>query len=172
MFYKLQVLWKTAGLHNVALALFYYSLYAGISYGPILILNSLVQHFQGTKIIPLGVLWFNVSLIFALPMMGSLYASMSNIILAHVSVQFRNVLVNKIYRKAMVLSPAARQKSSTGQIITMFSNDTKQIQSFLFFLNNIIVAPAQIIVALALIYLQVGVATFVGYVISNDLYID
>lgn len=87
---------------------------------------------------------------------------MSNIILAHVSVQFRNVLVNKIYRKAMVLSPAARQKSSTGQIITMFSNDTKQIQSFLFFLNNIIVAPAQIIVALALIYLQVGVATFVG----------
>lgn len=88
---------------------------------------------------------------------------MSNIILAHVSVQFRNVLVNKIYRKAMVLSPAARQKSSTGQIITMFSNDTKQIQSFLFFLNNILVAPAQIIVALALIYQQVGTATFVGW---------
>jgi ABC-type multidrug transport system fused ATPase/permease subunit len=87
---------------------------------------------------------------------------MSNIIIAHVSIQFRNALVNKIYRKAMVLSPAARQKSSTGQIINMFSNDTKQIESFLFFLNNIIVAPAQIIVALVLIYLQVGIATFVG----------
>jgi ABC-type multidrug transport system fused ATPase/permease subunit len=87
---------------------------------------------------------------------------MSNIIIAHVSIQFRNALVNKIYRKAMLLSPAARQKSSTGQIINMFSNDTKQIESFLFFLNNIIVAPAQIIVALALIYLQVGIATFVG----------
>jgi ABC-type multidrug transport system fused ATPase/permease subunit len=87
---------------------------------------------------------------------------MSNIIIAHVSIQFRNALVNKIYRKAMVLSPAARQKSSTGQIINMFSNDTKQIESFLFFLNNIIVAPAQIIVALVLIYLQVGIATFAG----------
>jgi hypothetical protein len=64
------VLWKTAGLCNVGLAVFYYSLYAGISYGPILILNSLVQHFQGTKIISTGILWFNVALIFALPMAG------------------------------------------------------------------------------------------------------
>ena len=156
------MLWRSAGLNNVAWALFYYALYAGITYGPILILNSLVQHFQGTKKVSIGVLWFNVALIFALPMMGSLFAAQSNIILAHISVQFRNILVNKIYRKSMVLSPAARQKSSTGQIITMFSNDTKQIQQFLFFLNNVIMAPAQIIIALALIYQQVGNSTFVG----------
>jgi ABC-type multidrug transport system fused ATPase/permease subunit len=83
--------------------------------------------------------------------------------MAHISVEFRNVLVNKIYRKAMLLSPAARQKSSTGQIITMFSNDTKQIQMFLFFMNNAVVAPFQIIVALALIYQQVGVVMFIGF---------
>lgn len=82
--------------------------------------------------------------------------------MAHISVEFRNVLVNKIYRKAILLSPAARQKSSTGQIITMFSNDTKQLQLFLFFMNNAIVAPFQIIVALALIYQQVGVTMFIG----------
>jgi hypothetical protein len=67
-----KVLWKTAGFGNVALALCYYTLYAGISYGPILILNSLVQHFQGTKLLSTGVLWFNVALIFALPMLGKI----------------------------------------------------------------------------------------------------
>lgn len=88
---------------------------------------------------------------------------MSNTIMAHISVEFRNVLVNKIYRKSIALSPAARQNSSTGQIITMFSNDTKQLQLFLFFMNNAIVAPFQIIIALALIYQQVGVVMFIGF---------
>ena len=44
----------------------------------------------------------------------------------------------------------------------MFSSDTGQIQRFLFFLNNIALALPTIMVALALIYQQVGPATFVG----------
>lgn len=44
----------------------------------------------------------------------------------------------------------------------MFSNDTKQIEEFLFFALNIVVAPVQIAVCLALIYQQVQEATFVG----------
>ena len=70
--------------------------------------------------------------------------------------------MNKIYRKAILLSPSARQKSSTGQIITMVSNDTKQLQLFLSFMNNVVVAPFQILLALALAYQQVGVVMFIG----------
>ena len=103
------------------------------------------------------------SFYFAQLFAGSLFSARSNVIMAHISVEFRNILVNKIYRKSMLLSPAARQKSSTGQIITMFSNDTKQLQLFLFFMNNAIVAPFQIIVALALIYQQVGDVMFIGF---------
>ena len=44
----------------------------------------------------------------------------------------------------------------------MFSNDTKQMESFLFFVLNTLVAPLQIIVCLILIYQQVQEATFVG----------
>lgn len=44
----------------------------------------------------------------------------------------------------------------------MFANDTKQIMSCLYFINNLIVAPFQIAFTIFLIYLQVGVATFVG----------
>jgi ABC-type multidrug transport system fused ATPase/permease subunit len=93
---------------------------------------------------------------------GSFFSTRSNVVVAHMSIQFRNALVNKIYRKAMLLSPAARQKTSTGMIITMFSNDTKQIETFLLFMNNAIIAPFQIIVALALIYEQVNVTMFIG----------
>ena len=60
------------------------------------------------------------------------------------------------------MSPTSRQKSSTGQIITMVSNDTKQLQLFLSFINNITVAPFQILLALALAYQQVGVVMFIG----------
>ena len=94
---------------------------------------------------------------------ASMFAAKSNCIMAHVSVQIRNVLVNKIYRKAILLSPGARQDSSTGQIITMISVDTKQLQTFLLVMNNVIVAPCQILVALALTYQQVGVVMLIGF---------
>ena len=64
------VLWRTVGWGKIFLALFYYLIYAGISFGPILILNALVQHVQKTKILSTGVLWFLVAMIFALPMSG------------------------------------------------------------------------------------------------------
>jgi ATP-binding cassette subfamily C (CFTR/MRP) protein 1 len=71
-------------------------------------------------------------------------------------------MVTAIYRKSLRLSPAAKQKSSTGQIVNMFSSDTAQLQRFLQFLNNMVVALPMIVICLFLIYLQVGVSTFVG----------
>jgi ABC-type multidrug transport system fused ATPase/permease subunit len=88
---------------------------------------------------------------FVLPMVGTILAAHSNIVLAHAGVQFRNALIDIIYRKSLKLSPASRQKSSTGQIVNMFSNDTAQMQRFLFFLNNMILAPPVIAVCLFLI---------------------
>jgi len=82
--------------------------------------------------------------------------------MAHIGTQFRNVLISSIYRKSLILSPASRQSSSTGQIVNMFSNDTGQLQRLMFFLGMIALAPAQIAVCLALIYEQVGNATWVG----------
>ena len=156
------VLWSTVGKWKVGLAIFLYALYAGISYVPIIILNELVSYFQGTINLSEGVIWTLVALIFFLTMVGSVSLAHSSVIMAHVGVQFRNVLVNAIYRKALKLSPAARQGSSTGQIVNMFSNDTRQLENCLFTLLNTFVAPFQIVIALVLIYLQVREATFVG----------
>lgn len=163
------VLWSTVGYNNLFYAIFLYALYSATSFGPILVLNALVQHFQGTKTLSPTALWFFVALNFFLPMFGSIVAARSNAILAHIGLQFRNALINSIYRKALVLSPAAKQLSSTGQIINMFSTDTAQIQRFLFFFNNLFLALPTIGVSLYLIYREVGVATFVGLGMSEPL---
>ena len=66
------VLWRTVGWGKIYFAMWYFLVYAGISFGPILILNALVQHVQRTEILSTGVLWFLVAMIFALPMAGML----------------------------------------------------------------------------------------------------
>lgn len=43
-----RVLWRTVGWDQLFLSLWYYAIYAGVTYGPILIMNALVQDIQGT----------------------------------------------------------------------------------------------------------------------------
>ena len=127
-----------------------------------MILNALVKNFEGTETLDTVTLWILVTLILILPILGSVMAARSNVIFAHAGVVIRNVLINKIYRKSLALSPAARQSSSSGQIVNMFSNDTSQLQRFMLFANNCLLALPTIVVCTILIYLQVGPATFVG----------
>lgn len=157
-----RVLIRTCGYYQFSLAIFYYGVYTACSFGPILILNALVKNFEGTDVLPTSTLWILVAFIFVIPMVGSIIAARSNVMFARFGLIFRNVLINKIYRKSLLLSPAARQASSSGQIVNMFSNDTAQIQRFMLFVNNCVLAVPTIAVCLYLIYTQVGPATFVG----------
>ena len=156
------VLWRTIGYDQLFNSIFLFSGYSACSFGPVLILNALVKDLEGTQKLSRTVVWILVALMFAIPMFGSVLAAQSNIIMAHAGVQIRNALVYAIYRKSLQLSPAARQQSSTGQIINMFSNDTKQLQRYLGFLNQMVLSGPTIAVSLFLIYREMGVATFVG----------
>ena len=153
---------RTVGVWRFWLSMFLYTINAAAGFGPILILNALVRHFDDVQRLPVALVWILVALLFFVPVIGSVAYSQSNVILNHIAVQFRNVLVSALYRKALVLGPSAKQTTSTGQIVNMFSTDTKQLVNLMQFLSMIVVAPSQIIVALALIYLQVGYAMFVG----------
>ena len=155
-------LWRTVGYGRLALSMSLYALYAGLAYIPIILLKVLVQHFSGIQKVTQLEVWLCVAAMFVAPTIASVFAAQSNVIVANMSVQFRNCLINKIYRKSLVLSPNSRQKSSTGQIVNMFSTDTQLIQQCLNMLNNTVMSPFQIIVCLILIYQEVGVSTFVG----------
>lgn len=156
------VLWRTVGYDRICKALLLYATFSAISFGPILILTQLVSHFEGKISLSTTSLWVLVAFMFILPCAATFFCAQSNVILAHIGIQFRNVLIDMIYRKSLKLSPATKQTTSTGQIVNMFSNDTGQLQRFLFFCNNVALAPFQIAVAIALIYGQVGSSVFVG----------
>lgn len=65
------VLWRMVGWGSVWEFFLLYLLYGGITFGPVLILNALVQYVQGTgPPLSTGLIWFLVAMLFALPMTG------------------------------------------------------------------------------------------------------
>ena len=156
------VLIRIAGLRRYLTALSLYGLYVASIFGPVLILNALVKYFEGTENLTTSELWILVLLLLFIPCIGSICSAQYTVIMAHMGVQFRNVLVAVLFRKCLVLSPEAHHRYSTGKIVNMFSNDTGQLQKLMYQLGILIFAPIQIAVCLALIYLRVGNATWVG----------
>ena len=153
---------QTVSYEKIYLGTFMYVIYAASSFGPILIMNELVMHFMGAEPLSDAVLWTYVSCLLVIPIFGAVCSVVSVRLMTHVAVQIRNILINAIFCKALYISPSSKAQFSTGQIFNMFSADTKQIQNMLFWITMIFVAPAQIAVALALIYQEVGAAAFVG----------
>lgn len=155
-------LWRTVKYERLLLATALYGIYAASAFGPILILTRLVSYFIGTVTLSTAEAWVLTVLLFVIPQIGSICSAQNNIVMSHIGVQIRNILTNVIFRKSLRLSSASRSSTSTGQIVNMFSTDTKQLQGLMYFASMIVFAPAQIAVALALIYQQVTESTFVG----------
>ena len=118
------VLWRTVGYRRLVLAILLYTIYSALSFGPILILTQLTGYFEGKVELTTAQLWVLVALMGIFPAAATFFVAQSNVVLAHIGMQFRNVLVDKIYRKSMCLAPSSRQAFSTGQIINMFASDT------------------------------------------------
>jgi len=149
-------------------AMVYYILSALLSFVPVLILNDLVQyfeHYNSDIVEPYDSFlhpWVEVALLGCVPVLASLLQTRHQAVLAHCGVFVRTAVSTMLYRKALKVSAAGRAKTSTGQVVNMMSNDTMQLQRFLQFIGLTMVAPLQIVIALYLIYQQVGNATWVG----------
>ncbi|DBA02320.1 TPA: hypothetical protein N0F65_006195 [Lagenidium giganteum] len=76
--------------------------------------------------------------------------------------QFRSAIVTAVYKKSLVLSAAARQKRTTGEITNLMSIDAQRLQELTPYLHGIWYAGFQIIVSCYLLWLQIGPATFSG----------
>ena len=153
---------RTVGYHRLWWGVALFIISAGFSFGPVLLLTRLVRYFAGYSDLNTMEVWIMICLLFLCPLLASVAVVHSNIIMSHMGCQVRNILINVIYRKSLVVSSYSRQTVSTGRIITMFSDDTNQIRNFLYFVANTIGSPFQIAACLYLLFQQVGVATFVG----------
>jgi len=132
-----------------------------IQFGPVLLLNQLVIYFQSGKV---GLInpWVAVVLMGVLPVVVSVLQTQHSIILNHMAVFVRTGCCTLLYSKSLKVSPTGRARTDAGQVMNMMSNDTAQLQRFLQFLGQFMVAPLQIVIALVLIYKQVQNATWVG----------
>lgn len=156
------VLWRSVGYTRLLCGVGLFMISAAMQFGPVNILTRMVRYFQRLDTYSEADLWIMVSFLFICPAAGAICLGHSNVILAHIGAQVRNILINAIYRKSLKISSFSRQSLSTGHIITMFSEDTNQIRNFIMQMCTVIVAPLQIAVCLYFVYGQVGNCMFVG----------
>ncbi|POM57660.1 Multidrug resistance protein ABC Superfamily, partial [Phytophthora palmivora] len=76
--------------------------------------------------------------------------------------QFRSAIVTAVFEKSMVLSAAARQQRTSGEITNLMSIDAQRLQDMTPYLHAVWYAAFQIIVSCFLLWQQIGVATFAG----------
>lgn len=152
---------KGFGIWPIVLALIYQVVGSLLTFGPVLILNTLVTFFESGQ--PLdeydgrfGHPWIQVALLGILPPIVSLLQTRHSVIMAHAAVFVRTAVSTMLYRKTLRVSAAGRAITSTGQVVNMMSNDTAQLQRFLQFIGFTLTAPLTIGVALYLIFQQVS----------------
>lgn len=72
----------------------------------------------------------------------------------------RAALTALVYEKGMRLSSSARQSHTSGEIINYMAVDVQRIGDYSWYLHDIWMLPMQIILALAILFKNVGVAAF------------
>ncbi|MQL85374.1 hypothetical protein Taro_017897 [Colocasia esculenta] len=81
----------------------------------------------------------------------------------------RSALTAMVYRKGLRLSSTARQSHTSGEIINYMAVDVQRVGDYAWYLHDIWMLPLQIVLALAILYKNVGVAsiaTLIATIIS------
>lgn len=81
----------------------------------------------------------------------------------------RSALTAMVYRKGLKLSSSAKQNHTSGEIVNYMAVDVQRVGDYSWYLHDIWMLPMQIILALAILYKNVGiasVATLIATIIS------
>ncbi|XP_070453690.1 multidrug resistance-associated protein 1-like isoform X1 [Equus przewalskii] len=78
------------------------------------------------------------------------------------SAKIKTAVIGLIYKKALFLSNVSRKKFSTGEIINLMSADAQQLMDLTANLNLLWSAPFQILVAVSLLWQELGPAVLAG----------
>ncbi|KAG8640262.1 hypothetical protein MANES_13G039000v8 [Manihot esculenta] len=81
----------------------------------------------------------------------------------------RSALTAMVYRKGLRLSSLAKQSHTSGEIVNYMAVDVQRVGDYSWYLHDIWMLPLQIILALAILYKNVGIAsiaTLVSTIIS------
>ncbi|CAL9108920.1 unnamed protein product [Musa textilis] len=71
----------------------------------------------------------------------------------------KSALTAMVYRKGLRLSSTARQSHTSGEIVNYMAVDVQRVGDYSWYLHDIWMLPLQIVLALAILYKNVGIAT-------------
>ncbi|XP_072470803.1 multidrug resistance-associated protein 1-like isoform X5 [Notamacropus eugenii] len=78
------------------------------------------------------------------------------------SAKIKTAVIGLLYKKALNLSNSSRKKFSAGEIINLFSVDAQQLMDLTVNLNILWSAPLQILMAILLLWQELGPSVFAG----------
>nr|XP_014335662.1 PREDICTED: multidrug resistance-associated protein 4 isoform X2 [Bos mutus] len=82
-----------------------------------------------------------------------------------VGIRLRVAVCHMIYRKALRLSSSAMGKTTTGQIVSLLSNDVNKFDQVTIFLHFLWAGPLQAIAVTTLLWMEIGISCLAGMAI-------
>ncbi|KAF5764679.1 putative ABC-type xenobiotic transporter [Helianthus annuus] len=127
--------------------------------GP-LILNQLLLAMQEGGPAQIGYIY--AFLIFVGVVLGVLFEAQYFQNVMRVGYRLRSTLIAAVFRKALKLTNESRRNIASGKITNLMTTDSESLQQVAESLHNLWSAPFRIIIALVLLYQQLGVASILG----------
>uniref|UniRef100_A0A6G1SLE4 ABC-type glutathione-S-conjugate transporter n=1 Tax=Aceria tosichella TaxID=561515 RepID=A0A6G1SLE4_9ACAR len=106
--------------------------------------------------------YFIAALLLAVPTLQSVILSNYFHRMNLIALQIRAMIMGVVYRKAILLSGSSRLQSTSGEIVNLMSVDAQRFQDLLMYANLIWSAPLQIVLAVVLLYRELGWPVFAG----------
>ena len=132
---------------------------AGTLFACPLLMKAISKHMSGENEFPPAQLWTLVALTFVIPVVGSIIQGYINLEVNQLSIRARNIFTSALYLK---ISKLRSSSCNLAMMKTMFTVDIRNIEGLLASVSIMTSSPAVLVVALGLIYREVGPAMFAG----------
>ncbi|KAF5207977.1 Abc transporter c family member [Thalictrum thalictroides] len=84
--------------------------------------------------------------------------------LQQVGIRLRAALIALLYKKGQTLSSGSKQSHTSGEIINFMTVDAERIGDFSWYLHDLWMVPVQVILALLILYKNLGLASIAAFV--------